>query len=96
MANFLFRRSNSYSFNVLRQSFRFNREVNFCAHFSGHCFGLIPASGSVATSAFPVPPQHRWFPPRMQSLALEAEALAFGCPRKMGQKKETFHVLYIC
>jgi hypothetical protein len=21
---------------------------------------------------------------------LEAEALAFGCPRKMGQKKETF------
>ena len=30
------------------------------------------------------------FPPRMQPLALEAAALAFGCPRKMGQKKETF------
>ena len=24
----------------------------------------------------------------MQPLALEAEALAFGCPRKLGQKKE--------
>ena len=30
------------------------------------------------------------FPPRMQPLALEAAALAFGCPSKMGQKKETF------
>jgi hypothetical protein len=25
-------------------------------HFSGHCFRLIPASGSFASSAFPVPP----------------------------------------
>jgi hypothetical protein len=25
-----------------------------------------------------------------------AEALAFGCPRKMGQKKRHFHVLLIC
>jgi transposase len=30
------------------------------------------------------------FPPIKQPLALEAAALAFGCPRKMGQKKETF------
>ena len=29
-----------------------------------------------------------WVPPRMQPLALEAEALAFLCPRKMGQKME--------
>jgi hypothetical protein len=30
------------------------------------------------------------FPPIKQPLALEAEAFASGCPRKMGQKKETF------
>src|SRR5438094_7394460 len=30
------------------------------------------------------------FPPIKQPLALEAVALAFGCPRKMGQKKEIF------
>src|SRR6266481_5627085 len=30
------------------------------------------------------------FPPIKQPFALEAEAIAFGCPRKMGQKKETF------
>jgi hypothetical protein len=30
------------------------------------------------------------FPPIKQPLALEAEALASGCPRKMGQKKEIF------
>jgi hypothetical protein len=28
-------------------------------HFSGHCFRLIPASGSFGASAFPVPPFHR-------------------------------------
>ena len=28
-----------------------------------------------------------WVPPRMQPLALEAEALASVCPRKMGQEK---------
>src|SRR5467141_4841808 len=32
------------------------------AHFLGHCFGLIPASGSFASSAFPVPPLHHWVP----------------------------------
>src|SRR5260370_5326022 len=59
-------------------------------HFLGHGFGLIPAPGSFAASAFTVPPEMRWVPPIKQPLALEAEALAFGCPRKMGQKKETF------
>ena len=33
------------------------------------------------------------FPPIKQPVALEAAALAFGCPRKMGQKKRHFHVL---
>jgi hypothetical protein len=62
--------------------------VFFCPHFPGHCFGLIPASGSFASSAFPVPRQTSWVPPIKQPLALEAAALASGCPRKMGQKKE--------
>src|SRR6266550_7543824 len=33
------------------------------AHFSGHRFRLVPASGSFAASAFPVPPlHHHWVP----------------------------------
>ncbi|PYT72752.1 MAG: hypothetical protein DMG39_08840 [Acidobacteria bacterium] len=37
---------------------RFNRTGPFsAAHFPGHFFGLIPASGSFAASAFPVPPE---------------------------------------
>jgi hypothetical protein len=35
------------------------------------------------------------FPPIKQPLALEAEAFAFGCPRKMGQKKEIFFMSYL-
>jgi hypothetical protein len=31
----------------------------------------------------------------MQPLALGAEALAFGCPRKWGRKRRHFHVLLI-
>ena len=60
------------------------------AHFLGHCFGLIPASVSFASSAFPVPPYTIGFPPIKQPLALEAEATRFWVPKKMGQKKETF------
>src|SRR5258705_13771007 len=60
-------------------------------HFLGHCFGLIPASCSFASSAFPVPPLHTiGFPPIKQPLALEAAALAFGCPRKWGRKRRRF------
>src|SRR5260221_10234515 len=66
-------------------------------HFLGHCFRLIPASCSFASSAFPVPPLHTiGFPPIKQPLALEAAALAFGCPRKWGRKRRHFHVLLIC
>src|SRR5260370_10601976 len=59
----------------------------FLPHFPGHRFRLIPASGSFAASAFPVPRPTSWVPPIKQPLALEAEALASGCPRKMGQEK---------
>src|SRR5438046_5464193 len=33
------------------------------------------------------------FPPIKQPLALEAAALAFGCPRKWSRKRRHFHVL---
>ena len=55
--------------------------------FLGTGAGLIPASGSFAASAFPAPRQTPWVPPIKQPPALEAEALASGCPRKMGQEK---------
>jgi len=48
-------------------------------HFLGHGFGIIPAPGVVASSAFPVPHQTLlklrrtvWVPPRMQPLVLGA------------------------
>jgi hypothetical protein len=56
-------------------------------HFLGHCFGLIPASCSFASSAFPVPPLTRWVPPRMQPLALEAEATHFCVTQENGAGK---------
>jgi hypothetical protein len=57
--------------------------------FLDHCFGLVPASGSFASSAFPVPPLTRWVPPIKQPLTLEAEAIRLWmAPRKWGKKKE--------
>ena len=56
-------------------------------HFPGHCFRLIPASGSFASSAFPVPPLTRWAPPIKQPLALEAEATRFCVPQENGARK---------
>ncbi len=41
----------------------FGRRPFSAAHFPGHCFGPIPAPGSFAASAFPVPPErHRSLP----------------------------------
>src|SRR6266849_563407 len=57
------------------------------AHFPGHCFWPIPAPGSFAASAFPVPPErHRSLPQSTLSL-WEQRPLASECPRKMGQEK---------
>jgi hypothetical protein len=54
-------------------------------HFPGHCFRLIPASRSFASSAFPVPPLPHWVPSHKAAAPLKAEAFASGCLRKMGQ-----------
>src|SRR5258705_12883032 len=57
-------------------------------HFLGHCFGLIPASCSFASSAFPVPrPYPIGFPPIKQPLALEAAATRFWVPQENGARK---------
>jgi hypothetical protein len=73
------------------RSSRFSRPAFFCPSFSWHCFRQIPASCNFASSPFAVPPlHHHRIPSHKAPLALEAEALTFGCPRKPGQKKETF------
>src|SRR5882757_10744675 len=60
------------------------------AHFPGHCFRLIPASCSFATSAFPVPPQHHWVPSDKATARFGNRSPRPWCRRKMGQKKEAF------
>jgi Bacterial Ig-like domain (group 2) len=57
--------------------------------------GLVTASANSCVRqlrgfCFPGSSRRTQVPPIKQPLALEAEAFASGCPRKMGQKKETF------
>src|SRR5882762_197204 len=59
-------------------------------HFLGHCFGLIPASGSFASSAFPVPPLRHWVPSHKAAARFGSRSPRFWVSQKMGQKKETF------
>ena len=47
--------------------FQFSRPAFFCPIFLGTASGLIPASGSFAASAFPVPPLHHWVPSHKSS-----------------------------
>src|ERR1700719_148786 len=53
---------------------------------------LRPAASRLLLSRFR--PYTVGFPPGKQPLALEAAALAFGCPRKMGQKKRKQNVTW--
>jgi len=62
-------------------------------HFLGHCFGLIPAPGSFAASAFTVPPGMHWFPPIKQPLALGAAASRFWVPQENEAEKGEKNVL---
>src|SRR5258708_29443145 len=58
-------------------------------HFHGHCFRLIPASCSFASSAFPVPPLHHWVPSDKAAARLGSRSHSLlGAPRKWGKKKE--------
>src|SRR4029077_18557883 len=59
------------------------------AHFSGHCFRLIPASCSFASSAFPVPPLPHWVPSHKAAALFGSRSHSLlGAPRKWGKKKE--------
>src|SRR5260370_32313109 len=64
-------------------------------HFLGHGFGLIPAPGSFAASAFTVPPEMRWVPPIKQPLALGAEATRFCVPQENGAEKGDSNMSYL-
>ena len=56
-------------------------------HFLGHCFGLIPASGSFASSAFPVPPLHHWVPSHKAATCFGSSSPRFWVPQKNGAEK---------
>src|SRR5690348_1499838 len=63
----------------------------FCRSFFWHCFGLIPASGSFAASAFPVPALHHWVPSHKAAARVGSSSLAFDLPQKNGAEKgDTF------
>src|SRR5256885_1409702 len=73
---------------------RFSRPAFFCPIFLGTASGqfLRPAASRPLLSRFR-PYTTIGFPPIKQPLALEAAALAFGCPEKWGRKRRHFHVL---
>src|ERR1700704_3669568 len=74
--------------------FRYTDSV--LALFTGHSFGIIPAPGSFASSAFPVPPNKSFetapkiscIPPKKQPLTLGAVSTCFRVPQLQGQKQE--------
>src|SRR6185437_570938 len=62
------------------------------AHFLGTASGLFlrPAASRLLLSRFLA--EDQGVPPGMQPLALEAVALALGCPRKWGRKRRNVYV----
>ena len=59
-------------------------------HFPGHCFGLIPASCSFTSSAFPVPPQKRWVPSHKAAARFGSSSPRFWVPQENGARKRRF------
>src|SRR6267378_3112499 len=73
---------------VARRPSQFRRPAFFSAHFSGHCFRLIPASCSFASSAFPVPPLHRHQVPSHKAAArLGSSSPRFWVAQENGAEK---------
>src|SRR5437879_3637046 len=64
-------------------------------HFLGHCFGLIPASGSFASSAFPVPPLHHWVPSDKAAARFGSSSPRFWVPQKNGAEKGDIFMSYL-
>ncbi len=65
------------------------------AHFSGHCFRLIPASCSFASSAFPVPPLHHRVPSHKAAARLGSRSPRFWVPQKNGAEKGHIFMSYL-
>src|SRR5438445_9005651 len=63
--------------------------------FSGHCFRLIPASGSFAASAFPVPPLHHWVPSHKAAARFGSSSPRFWVPQKNGAEKGDIFMSYL-
>src|ERR1700721_1968410 len=63
------------------------------SHFLGHGFGIIPAPGSFASSAFPVPPCESSGPSQYSAPRLGSSShSALGWPKEMGQKRRNKNV----
>jgi hypothetical protein len=73
-----------------RRSPQFSRPAFFCRSFFRALLQANSCVRQLRGFCFPGSSRTPQVPPIKQPLALEAEALAWGCPRKMGQKKETF------
>jgi hypothetical protein len=67
----------------------------FTAHFSGHCFRLIPASGSFAASAFPVPPLHHRVPSHKAATRFGSSSPRFWVPQKNGAEEGDIFMSYL-
>jgi hypothetical protein len=66
------------------------------AHFSGHCFRLIPASCSFAASAFPVPPlHHHWVPSHKAAARFGSSSPRFWVSQKNGAEKGDMFMSYM-
>ena len=65
------------------------------AHFSGHCFRLIPASCSFAASAFPVPPLHHWVPSHKAATRFGSSSPRLWVPQKSGAEKGDISMSYL-
>src|ERR1700691_811826 len=70
------------------------RATSFSADpFLGHGSGIIPAPGSFASSAFPVPPCESSGPSQNAAARLGSSIhFALGCPKEMGQKRRNKNV----
>jgi hypothetical protein len=81
---------------MLHRSSQFSRPAYFsAAHFSGHCFRLIPASGSFAASAFTVPPLRHWVPSHKAAARFGSSSPRLWVPQKNGAEKGDIFMSYL-
>ena len=74
---------------------QFSRPAFFYRSFPGHCFRLIPASCSFASSAFPVPPLHHRVPSHKAAACLGSRSPRFWVPQKNGAEKGDIFMSYL-